>query len=181
MTDIIVASGNPVKVNATRAGFTQMFPDEPLTVTGQAYPSGVAAQPMGDEETRAGALNRAQAARTAHPAAAYTVGIEGGCTLHPDDGMSVYAWVVVLNHTGQMGHSKTGTFYLPREVADLVRGGMELGDADDIVFGRSNSKQQTGSVGLLTGDVLTRETYYLHAVVLALIPFKNPAFTFPPA
>ncbi|MEM6529629.1 MAG: DUF84 family protein, partial [Chloroflexota bacterium] len=62
-----------------------------------------------------------------------------------------------------------------------VRGGMELGDADDIVFGRSNSKQQTGSVGLLTGDALTRETYYLHAVVLALIPFKNPAFTFPPA
>ncbi|MEO0565080.1 MAG: inosine/xanthosine triphosphatase [Chloroflexota bacterium] len=95
--------------------------------------------------------------------------------------MSVYAWVVVLNRSGAMGHSKTGTFYLPREVADLVRGGMELGDADDRVFGRSNSKQATGSVGLLTDDVLTRELYYVHAVVLALIPFKNPLLTFPPA
>ncbi|MEL7237028.1 MAG: inosine/xanthosine triphosphatase, partial [Chloroflexota bacterium] len=168
-------------VNAARTGFAQMFPNESFTVSGQAAPSGVPDQPMGDDETRAGALNRARHAQQANPTAAYTVGIEGGCTRHDDGSMSVYAWVVVLNRSGAMGHSKTGMFYLPREVADLVRGGMELGDADDRVFGRSNSKQATGSVGLLTGDVLTRELYYVHAVVLALIPFKNPHLTFPPA
>ena len=59
-----------------------------------------------------------------------------------------------------------------------MRQGIELGHADDQVFGRSNSKQQNGSVGLLTGDVVDRTAYYVQAVILALIPFKNPTLTF---
>jgi non-canonical (house-cleaning) NTP pyrophosphatase len=55
-----------------------------------------------------------------------------------------------------------------------VRQGMELGDADDAVFGRSNSKQANGAVGILTGNVIDRAELYEQAVVLALIPFKNP-------
>jgi non-canonical (house-cleaning) NTP pyrophosphatase len=77
-----------------------------------------------------------------------------------------------------MGKSRTGAFYLPEEIARLVRDGMELGHADDVVFGRSNSKQQDGSIGLLTGGVIDRTLYYEHAVVLALIPFLNPQLTF---
>jgi non-canonical (house-cleaning) NTP pyrophosphatase len=76
------------------------------------------------------------------------------------------------------GKARTATFYLPQEVITLVQRGIELGHADDMVFGRSNSKQQNGSVGLLTEDVITRLTYYSHAVVLALIPFKNEALQF---
>jgi non-canonical (house-cleaning) NTP pyrophosphatase len=55
----------------------------------------------------------------------------------------------------------------------LIEEGIELGEADDIVFGMTNSKQESGAVGLLSGDVITRTTYYEHAVVLALLPFKN--------
>jgi non-canonical (house-cleaning) NTP pyrophosphatase len=51
---------------------------------------------------------------------------------------------------------------------------MELGDADDLVFGRQNSKQKSGAVGLLTHNRVTRRTLYEQAVVLALIPFINP-------
>jgi non-canonical (house-cleaning) NTP pyrophosphatase len=32
----------------------------------------------------------------------------------------------------------------------------ELGEADDIVFGITNSKQANGAVCILTGDILTR-------------------------
>ena len=39
------------------------------------------------------------------------------------------------------GKSRTATFFLPEEVAELVRQGQELGSADDIVFNVSNSKQ----------------------------------------
>jgi inosine/xanthosine triphosphatase len=39
---------------------------------------------------------------------------------------------------------------LPPKVIALVQQGMELGDADDIVFGQTNSKQQMGAMGLLT-------------------------------
>ena len=56
----------------------------------------------------------------------------------------------------------------------LVREGKELGEADDIVFGKENSKQTYGAVGLLTGDVIDRTRFYEDAVVLALIPFRNP-------
>jgi len=56
----------------------------------------------------------------------------------------------------------------------LVRQGVELGEADDRIFGRNNSKQQNGAVGLLTGDAVDRAGLYVPAVIFALIPFKNP-------
>lgn len=39
-----------------------------------------------------------------------------------------------------------------------VAGGMELGEADDHVFERSNSKQEDGAVGLLTKGLIDRTT-----------------------
>jgi len=55
-----------------------------------------------------------------------------------------------------------------------VNSGLELGEADDLVFGQANSKQKNGAIGLLTNDVLNRTTLYEQAVIMALIPFKNP-------
>ena len=58
-------------------------------------------------------------------------------------------------------------------MSDLVRAGKELGEADDIVFGRRNSKQKEGALGLLTGKVIDRRELYEHAILLALVPFKS--------
>lgn len=88
-----------------------------------------------------------------YPDADFWVGLEGGVDLH-DDEMAVSGWVVVEDRTGRVGKSMTNTIYLPPKVAKLVAGGMELGEADDIVFGTTNSKQSNGAVGILTGDVL---------------------------
>ncbi len=74
------------------------------------------------------------------------------------------------------GSSRSGSFLVPKKVADLVRQGIELGEADDIIFGRKNSKQENGAIGLLTQDAIDREGLYTHAVILALVPFKNPDF-----
>jgi non-canonical (house-cleaning) NTP pyrophosphatase len=74
----------------------------------------------------------------------------------------------------QLGKGCTGRFALPPRVAELVHQGKELGVADDIVFGRTNSKQENGAVGLLTENIIDRAAYYEQAVILALIPFKNP-------
>lgn len=175
--NIIVASTNPVKIEAARQGFAQVFTEHTLNITGISVPSGVSDQPMTEAETLTGARNRAANAQSANPEADYTIGIEGGVA--DDDGvMTVFAWIVVRSQARE-GRSRTATFILPDEVARLVREGRELGDADDVVFGRSNSKQQNGSVGLLTGDRIDRTDYYSHAVVMALIPFINPALTFP--
>jgi inosine/xanthosine triphosphatase len=169
---IVVASTNPVKIRAVREGFQRMFPDQRFEMSGVAAPSQVSDQPFSDEETLRGALNRAHGAALLSPQADYWVGIEGGIEEH-DQEMAAYAWIVILGQD-MTGKSRTGIFYLPPRVAELIRQGKELGEADDIVFGRSNSKQENGAIGLLTGDVIDRVQLYEHAVILALVPFKNP-------
>lgn len=172
MKTIVVASQNPVKIDAVRLGFQAMFPGETYEVRGVAVPSGVSVQPMTDEETLLGARNRAENARGAAPEADYWAGVEGGVEDGPD-GMQAFAWIVVLGK-GRIGEARTGTFLLPPEVARLVREGVELGVADDRVFGRTNSKQKDGAVGLLTDGLIDRTMYYQHAVVLAVIPYLKP-------
>lgn len=113
------------------------------------------------------------AAREASPEADAWVGIEGGVDDLGDD-LIAFAWIVVLSPSA-IGRARTGAFYLPQAVADLVREGFELGHADDRVFGTTNSKQEAGAVGLLTGGVIDREALYRHAVALALIPHVNAA------
>lgn len=169
---IIVASVNPIKIAAVRTGFGKMFPDGNIEVEGLEVNSGVGHQPQTDADTLRGALNRIAEAEKASPEADFWAGLEGGIE-EADGEMRSFAWIAVKSREGRIGKGKTGTFFLPHAVAELVRQGHELGTADDIVFGRSNSKQANGAVGILTGDVIERAGFYSDAVVLALIPFKN--------
>lgn len=176
MKRIVVASKNPVKLRATLEGFQALFPDEAFEIESIVVSSGVGDQPYSDEETLQGAIERAEAAwrRKSNGEAEYWVGIEGGVR-ETEHGMEAFAWVVVKS-TSILGKGKTGTFFLPEAVAELVRDGKELGEADDIVFERQNSKQDVGAVGLLTNNLIDRTEFYKHATILALIPFKNPAY-----
>jgi len=174
MKKIIVASTNPVKINTTEIGFAKMFPNIKFNIEGVSAESEVSDQPMSEEETLQGATNRAINASKKVPNADYWVGIEGG--LEEINGeMEAFAWIVIKSKEGVFGKGRTGSFFLPKKVIELVKQGKELGEADDIVFGKTNSKQSNGAVGILTDDVLTRTTYYEPAVILALVPFKNPS------
>lgn len=172
MKRIVVASQNPVKASAVLSGFTRMFSDVAFSVERISLDSGVQDQPLSDQVTRQGAQNRAQKAQSVSPGADFWVGIEGGCEALAGE-MFAFAWVVVLSKES-LGSARTAHFMLPQQVKALVESGMELGDADDLVFGKKNSKQKSGAVGLLTGDVITRKTLYEQAVILALIPLKQP-------
>ncbi len=171
MIDIVVASTNPVKIQAAVNGFQRLFPGSALNVSAVAVPSEVAHQPLSDEETLRGALNRSANAQVAQPNADYWIGIEGGIQPVGQE-MAAFAWIVVRSKVS-IGKGRTGTFFLPPAVVELIQQGKELGEADDMVFGQSNSKQADGAVGLLTGNVLNRTKLYEHAMILALIPFKN--------
>lgn len=173
MKRVIVASKNPVKIAASESAFSKMFPDELLSFEGVGVPSGVGDQPVTDEETFRGAMNRTLRAKGEAPEADYWVGLEGGLE-RKDGGMEAFAWMVALSSLGKIGTGRTSTFVLPPKVAELIEQGMELGEADDIVFGRTNSKQQNGAVGILTGDAVTRAAYYEQAMIMALIPHKHP-------
>lgn len=171
MIRIVVASRNPVKMEAVRVGMS-VFLKEEFDLHGVNVDSGVADQPMSDVETLSGAENRVQNAQLQHTGYDYYVGIEGGVEV-TSSGLMAFAWIVICN--GQLtGKARTTTFALPPRVAELIHQGYELGDADDIVFVKSNSKQQNGAVGLLTNDAITRQSLYVPAVQLAFIPFLNP-------
>lgn len=169
---VIVGSKNPVKINCTLLAFQKVFPNDLIKVEGVSVPSGVADQPMSDHETHQGAVNRTQKAKEIHPSAQYWVGIEGGIE-DSNSGMEAFAWVTILSGK-QKGQARTATFQLPPKIQELVRQGIELGEADDMVFDRKNSKQSNGAVGILTNDLIGRSAYYEPAVVLALIPFLHP-------
>lgn len=172
MKTIVVASNNPVKVQAALNGFKSIFPEEIFRITPVSVPSNVAEQPFSSDETLLGAWHRSTNASTMIPEADYWIGIEGG--VEENDGeLAAFAWVVIQS-ANRTGKSRTGTFFLPPEVAYWVRQGKELGVADDLVFNRSNSKQENGAVGILTADALNRVQLYEVGVMLALIPFKNP-------
>jgi len=168
---VLVGSKNPVKIQCTEDGFVQAF-NRPFLVEGINAHSGVADQPVGDQETLEGAKNRAIHSSQIFPEANYWVGIEGGID-RDEFGMNAFAWIYILGKNGKSSQAKTGTFYLPAKVSELVSQGMELGKADDLIFERENSKHEGGSVGILTHGIVNRAEYYRQAIILALIPFIN--------
>lgn len=171
MKKVIVATTNPVKINAVKDSFIRMLSDEEFDFNGIATPSDVSDQPMDSEETFRGAKNRAVNCKSKCPSGDFWVGVEGGIELS-DSEMTAFAWVVILSKN-KIGKAKSGMFYLPDKIKNLILSGMELGEADDLVFFENNSKQKSGAVGLLTGDLIDRKKLYEDTVILALIPFKN--------
>jgi len=169
---VIIASKNPVKINAVKIGFEKMFPNDSFKFEGASISSDVKDQPVDNAETILGATNRANNAKAQFPDANFWVGIEGGVEKNNTE-MSAFAWVVIKTDQSE-GKAKTGIFFLPKKIVELINEGKELGEADDIVFGYTNSKKQNGAVGILTGDNITRTNYYAEAIILALIPFNNP-------
>lgn len=170
MRRIIVASKNPVKIEAARLGFTKMFKED-FEIIGKDAKSDVSSQPRSDEETLRGARNRAQNAKLINPDADFWIGLEGGVQ-KIDDEYHSFAWIYICSKLYE-GKSKSSLLFLPRAIANLLDEGYELGVVDDKLFGMQNSKQGIGGVGILTKEVLTRTTFYESAVILALVPFIN--------
>lgn len=171
MKKIIISSKNPVKIKATIDGFRKMFPEQDFEIEGISVSSDVSDQPMSDSETMLGAYNRATKASANQSDADFWVGIEGGIE-DKNLEMESFAWVVIKS-LNKVGKGRTGTFLLPEKVSELIRKGKELGEANDIVFGMTNSKQKGGAIGILTNNLIDRSQFYTEAVILALISFKN--------
>lgn len=185
---IAVGSKNPVKVNSVKRAFTSAFSGCDIECVGFDVNSGVPDQPWGDSETRRGAINRAQACNAAYVAAfasspAFAVGLEGGVVDESLDidgvapFVSCFAFMAVLRKQ-QWGIARSASFPLPPKLVSLMRGAngqppMELGDADDAVFGEVNSKQKGGTIAKATCGLIDRTEYYYHTLLCAVVPFLH--------
>ena len=172
---IVVASRNPVKVDATRLAFNELFPEASIEVASVDVESGVHDQPTSDEETRRGARTRAINASQAEPGADFWVGMEGGIEVI-DDQLMAFAWMVVLGSSESLIEARSVTLPVPPAVRALVESGLELGDANDKVFATLHSKQGGGAYGLLTNGLYTRESVSRQTLIIALTPFVNSLY-----
>ncbi|MTI14644.1 non-canonical purine NTP phosphatase [Sansalvadorimonas verongulae] len=163
---IIVASTNPAKISAVESAFAEVF-GQSLEVSGLSVPSEVPDQPLSDEKTRLGAINRVKNAQTKKPDADFWVGLEAGI-----EGEHTFAWMVISN-SDRSGEARSAALPLPPAVLQSVQKGKELGDVMDEQFQTVNIKQRGGAIGLLTGGILSRSSVYHQALILALIPFIN--------
>ena len=168
---VAVGSRNPIKIEAARRAMQRLWPQADFQ--GIDVPSGIAAQPMTDDEAILGARNRAERALAALTGATHGVGIEGNVA-ESAYGMFVTGWAVVIDQRGQLGIGAGGRFLLPAPLAEQVRQGVELGLLMDHFTGRANTKQQEGAVGILTGGALGRADALAVAVTMALTRFTVP-------
>ena len=167
---VAVGSGNPVKLAAVMEVLEGVWPG--ARVEARPVPSGVADQPFGDDETIAGARERARAARLALDADV-GIGLEGGVVDSPS-GMRTCAWCVIVHRDGREGIGGSLAMPLPGAVAKMIREGTELGHAMDALVAERGTKHGKGAVGILTDGRIDRQGAYEVLVTYALAPFLTP-------
>jgi inosine/xanthosine triphosphatase len=175
---VLVGSVNPVKIAAVQDVFEPYFPG--AEVEGVETPSGVPAQPVG-EETFTGAENRARTLLAFSDEqgleAEFCVGLEGGIAQYHDRWFA-FGVICIADATGRLGFGVSPLFELPPGVVDDLLEGSELGHVMDRLAGEYNTKQRGGAVGILTGGRITRRELYAQGVAMALIPFLNEEMYF---
>ena len=169
-----VGSENPVKINCVTHAVSEFWNE--FKVVGTSTDSQVSAQPKSETEMYTGALNRARQSLEKISEANFGVGIEGGI-VDTEFGMWAFASIVIIDRNQHVSEGQSGRFKLPEGVAQLIRQeGLELGEADDRFFGRENSKQNEGAIGILSDGKITRLDLYKPAVIFALLPFIHPEY-----
>jgi len=159
-----VGSTNPVKIRAVKEALWERF-DE-LVVEGVEVESGVSDQPMSDDETKKGAIERAKRALE-KKRADFGVGLEGG-VFKEDGELWNTVWCVALDKEGRRVVVNGEKFVLPKKLAEEILGGGEMGLVMNKLTGRENVKHQEGMLGVVTDGLVPRIEAYKHLVRLAV-------------
>ncbi len=169
---ISVGSNNPVKRQAALEAFEKVFPEEVWEIEGVEVDSEVGKQPMSDEEGIRGARKRAQKALE-KLGGDYGVGLEG-CLQQIGEDWFESGWCVVINKEGLEGIGSSFRVIAPKKMMGMIKEGKELGEVDDILFKKTNSKQEWGHFGLMTNGKVTRTQGYREGVISSLSRFLHP-------
>lgn len=174
---LFVGSTNPVKINAVTNAASETWPD--VVVTSIDVPSGVNSQPIGDQETRTGARNRAVAAldqglrtlkeqkQTTAQDKVLGIGLEGG-VVELDGQLWSSVWVVVVATDGQFYESNGARFPVPQIVADRIRNGEEMGLIINKIMGNMDVRRGMGMIGVITNRFVDRTEEYTGITKMAI-------------
>ncbi len=169
---IVVGSTNKVKINAVRWAFGSFFKD--LEFEALEVDSGVSRMPMSAKETIKGSENRAINALSSMDAE-FGVGVEGGVE-DTELGTMLCSYVTVINKKGVRGTGGGTSVRIPEPIARRVKAGEELGNVMDDFSGMKDTKHSSGAIGILTKNLVDRESFFRMATACALSPFISPEF-----
>lgn len=169
---VSVGSKNPVKLASVKNVVKKIWPD--AEVVDAEVSSLVRDQPMSNEESIEGALNRANSSLK-KTGADIGIGLEGG-VYDTKYGMFLSGWVVAADRNGTIGIGGGGGLLLPEKIASELRCGKELGPVMDEFTGEHNIKHKQGTVGVLTNNLIPRTDAFEKSVIFALARFINPEY-----
>lgn len=155
---IIIGSKNPAKISAVK----EIFSNE--EVIAASVPSAVSAQPFSDEETREGAINRAQVCGEIDTEA-LGIGLEGG-VVYVDDQLYLCNWGALMTPDRDIFTASGAKIALPEEIEKQLQTGMELGDIMDVYAAKNNVRKIEGAIGIFTNELVTRKEMFSHVVKL---------------
>lgn len=168
-----IGTTNKAKLEAVKLATQEQWPD--AVIIGYDVGSGVASQPMSDEETLQGAQNRAAQAmaqgRAEYPeldSAEYlAVGLEGGVTTFRGELWST-VWVAVLDAQGKSFAANGARMKLAPQIAQPILNGEEMGPVMERLIAVENIRQKQGMIGVVTKGFVTRAQEYGNIAKLAL-------------
>ncbi len=161
-----IGSTNPSKIKAVREIFEKIFNFE-IEFIGIEVNSDVPPQPFG-HQTILGAINRA---RKSIKDADYSVGIEAGLFWNEEIGDYFdSAFCAILDKYGKSTFGHSGGFIYPKEVIEMVKNGLEVGEAMEKLSGIKNIKRRMGAIGFLSKGAIERHEFNSQAVLMAMLP-----------
>lgn len=184
---IVVGSINPVKIQAVKRVVTAIWSE--AEVYGVAAESGVSLQPMTDEETMHGSMNRAKNALDSSlqleknqkkskvqvknqeltaKNQVLAIGLEGGVFETSTGEMWNTVWISIVDDQGRTVSVNGSRFIIPKDIADGIRAGKEMGLVMDELLGQEHTNHKEGFIGYMTTNIVDREGEYSNLVRLAV-------------
>ncbi|WP_100013297.1 DUF84 family protein [Lentibacillus sediminis] len=155
---LIIGSKNPTKINAVQ----EVFPE--AEVTSLEVSSDVSPQPFSDEETRIGAINRAQKCAGSQQDTV-GIGLEGG-VMELDRVFYLCNWGALVAPDSKVFTASGAKIVLPEEFAAPLKNGVELGDLMDPYANKEGVRSKEGAIGIFTNGRISRQEMFSHVVSL---------------
>lgn len=161
---VAIASLNPTKVGAVQAVLPLSFPQAELVTI--SVESEVSHQPLSEEETKQGAINRSKnALRQASVDVA--IGLEGGVYID-EEKLFLCNWGAITDRAGALYLAGGAKIELPTEFIPELLEGKELCNLCDAYFKTQNIRSHGGAIGALTKDMVNRQEMFIHIMKLLL-------------
>lgn len=155
---VYIGSTNNNKVNATKL----VLEKEGYHIIACEVSSKVGAQPMNDEETIKGALNRASAL----PCDGLRIGLEAGVQ-ELNDVLYLTNFGVLIDEKGNKYFAGGTRIPLPDKIKTLIIDEkLELSDAMYEYFHTVDIKHHSGAIGYFTNNQVTRIDIFTHIIKL---------------